>query len=61
MPHACSRCGSADGIPLYATSLVRYFGCAKCRHLNVVPNGMLFDQSAGAAAPRSDGDTRRAH
>ena len=42
MPGPCARCGCAEGVALYATSRVRYFGCVSCRHLNVVP---AFDQA----------------
>ncbi len=44
MPTPCARCGCGDGIQLYATSRVQYYGCARCRYLTVVPNPGLRER-----------------
>jgi Zn ribbon nucleic-acid-binding protein len=61
MPAACARCGCADGIALYATSRVRYFGCVKCRHLNVVSAPIdAAQQAAGTPAAGAEERVRDA-
>jgi hypothetical protein len=55
MPGPCARCGCMEGVALYATSRVRYFGCANCRHLTVVTAGAAVDNATTVDAAPPDG------